>query len=1456
MPVKPLSIRLYIQILIFTAMVSLGVLVLWPVQQYLNKGMLNVRDNLINMLEDSIGRKISYSFISPSIFGSFDVRNVKIIADDESHSVLDISRFRVAYSFFDLLRGSPRAIQSIQIDSPHVYLDYAKDSDLFELFRNINNTGIDSFNDFSEMLPDKILVQINNGIFHFYNEKNRYEINAFNFNTEISSGQIAFNGAWNANATIDKIIGDPVRFGMVMQIDGSLSSDFEQGSAVFTIPMIAGDIQSNYPVSLGVSLQDNEIRAFKNTDKLPVDLSLVYRTEKNDMMLLLGCMNLSLNDYLSFHGSLKGASQFLDIAINGNASIGYNDDEGLKYQIGLKGSAGNDRTNMQRASVEIFAQGDRENVNIDSVRLSMPKEQMANAFFYGDINFTGTVGLEQFAPNGRLSFDNFSFSGNEEIKAVINISAEEDQINIFSDRINAGKLDLGAFRALVKRSGDETSISVSAQQAAGRREILSLNGVFNSGTNSLVSNFKLSNFSLGSLSDIALVFSDELPVPSMLAPLFNSAFITAEASLSTNFNNIAYNVPLLNISSSADGGFSGSLSLSGTEKELAFTNGEIVWHDEKLKMSGNAGFSNPGDFNFHLNADYGDLDYFIRGIIRGGRSVDITGSYGLSVNLSSPQDRDGYSGYMQAENFPLPFIGQPALFSSRLQIYYSSPSAWTMLMDKFEISGITQHEGKAELRFTCRADQNGANISDIFYRDAFGPLRGKGEVSWVQDFSKLSGNLNLGETRESYSLDAAYSNSLLELSLDCSSMRFDRLFGRDTRAIADMNVHVSYDFDKSINADLNISSIRGKFLDVDYRASVSAKMDNEKITVNALKMNFSELEVNMPSLVITPSKGLAETAIGINGILARRPIHSNMSLNVNFTPVNSWFEIADAMESFSGKVIVSELIYGITGEPQTFEAAFSMAETATGNGFSLTAGPRDMIRMRFDKEGNFFASLSNPFPVRGTIVGSIKDDMINARCADFFVDLAEVFKLLPEDRDVDMAGGYINGYIDIRGSLSDPEFYGVARAHSIRMQVPYIFEHDIRPIPFNVNINGKEIVVNRIPASVGNGAGSVSGIFEFDRWIPNIFSLDIEVPANTAAPFDLDIIGFTAKGIAWGNVNLTMENLTLYISGNMNINNTQMGYYYDEELIDSTANTFANLFIPIVIDITVTTGPQAEFVYPASYLPILRATLDNRTKVHITADSITEKFSVTSDVQIRSGEMFYFERSFYIRSGTMILKENEQHFDPRISVRAELRDRYEGSPVTLAMIVDDSPLLEFTPRFESTPPLTQTEIFAMMGQNITGGQYDDQTGSIQRAFLSSTSDIFAQFVVVRQLEQRIRNFMRLDMFSVRTQVLQNAFFSATGLIDPVDRIGGVGNYFDNTTIFGGKYIGQDLFIQGMLSMQYDVNKTSLGGLTLRPDIGFELQNPLFSIRWDFMPSSPENWFVNDNSITLTWRRSF
>ncbi len=179
---KPHPFRLYAQILIFSALVACGALILWPLQQTLFGGMVSIRDNLINRLERQIGRKIRYSSISPSLFGSFDVRNISIMGRDDI-PLLTMSRFRVAYSLLDIIRGRTLAIRSVQIDSPLINYNTATDSDLLELFRAVRS-GQPS-RELSGMLPEKIIVRIRNGKCQVFSGNNNFALDAIDFNGAI-----------------------------------------------------------------------------------------------------------------------------------------------------------------------------------------------------------------------------------------------------------------------------------------------------------------------------------------------------------------------------------------------------------------------------------------------------------------------------------------------------------------------------------------------------------------------------------------------------------------------------------------------------------------------------------------------------------------------------------------------------------------------------------------------------------------------------------------------------------------------------------------------------------------------------------------------------------------------------------------------------------------------------------------------------------------------------------------------------------------------------------------------------------------------------------------------------------------------------------------------------------------------------------------------------------------------
>jgi hypothetical protein len=1425
--------------------------------------MIGIRDDLINRAETVVGRKIRYSAISPSIFGAFDIRDV-VITGDDGLPVLSVSRFRVSYSFWKLLRGKPQAIRSVRIDTPLIDLRLDRDRDIVDLFRSVDSGQIESRRSLTGLFPDRLIVRLRNGQCQIQDGRNQYRLQGLNCNAQIADARIVFDGSWTAGFSLDRIIGEPVSVLFNMRVNGAGSANLDEGNAVATISSAAGNTARTRSIAFDLGLQNNILTLRKQSDQLPFELFCNYEARSGSVAAGFTCRDLILRELLEFSGGWEAGSRWLDIAGSGTVSFNRDREGKLSYRIDLAGAAPGTGAAGAPAAFTIQAGGDEKRAVVEEFRFSMPPpDKTEQRAFQGTLGFRGSIGLEPFAPEGTVILDHISMAGTETINAQFGVSTRERRIGISANTVVMGQTELAAVSASLLPSGGDIDFNITARRlreresfGGGRPGSFLLEGSINSGARQVEASFALDAFSAADLSDMIQPFTGEPPLPAPLRDVWRNIFITTELFCTTDFEHLLYNAPRFVIVYNGSPAMEGFFSLSGTDQRFQLTEGRFTRGGDALLVSGQAEFPGQDTVSFSMNASYGELSYYLNGRILNHRSIDIQGSHGLRIHVAAA-GTEGFSGYLQGQEIPIPYRGRPAHLNFAASLRYASSKFWSLDIESFELADIASPAGPALLQIRGGANQNGASFPLLRYGDNIGPLNGRADISWEKMFPRFTGTIAMEADAERYDITGSFLEDRLDFSVSGSGMRFDRIFDGITNAFADGGIRISWESARSFRAELGVSSFRARVHDREIQASARALLDDNEFTVEDVWFNLAGFEGSLPLFRINAAEGLAETRAGIQGLAGGRSVGGTLTLDARFKPIESWLEIGNALNSFDGRVHVENLRYIDSGSAQTFDILFSRNNGA----FSVSGGPRDMLRFQMDRDGNFYAGLSSPFPIRGSVIGSVNQKNIDARCNDLYIDLAELWALLPRNPDVLLTGGYVTASVNIQGSLIDPEFFGTARGSSVRIRVPRFVTQDIRPIPFTVAIEGNEMQFGPLPATVGSGAGTVNGWFRFDRWIPNIFSIDIQVPRETPIPFGFDITGFLAHGSAAGKLNLSMENLIFDISGDLYANDTELSLNSDEITQAQAAggNLFADTLFPTVVNLNVSTGPVVEFLWPSSDFPILRATPDMGTRVRVTSDSLSRQFSVTSDIKIRGGEIFYFERSFYIRSGTLTFRENEMRFNPLLTARAEVRDRNEDGPVTISMIVDNAPLLSFNARFESNPSLSQMEIFALLGQNLTGTpQVDETTGTevVQRA-LSSTADLLAQFVVIRQLERQIRNFTRLDMFSVRTQLLQNAVFNFIGLQqNPVDRIAGVGNYFDNTTVFLGKYIGQDLFVQAMLPMRYDANKTTMGGLRFDLDVGVELQNPLFTIRWDFVPTHPENWYVNDNSITVSKSWSF
>jgi hypothetical protein len=1472
-------LHIIIQILVFTALIGITALALRPVQQAIQNEIRHIRDNFIGRAEAAIGRNIRYSSISPSVFGVFDIRNLRILGKEpDSEDLLSVSRFRLSWSFWDLLKGNPLTIRSVLIEKPQINLDLERDRDLLEhLFSPDPDTG-GSRPSLAGLFPEQVLFRIRAGRCRVQNRRDQFQIEDLTFDAQAADALISLDGKWDALVSLHSVFAQPVSARISMKATGIVSTDIEEGNVVVTVDSLAGDRFQTRPLTFGCSLQNSMLSVRKMGDRLPFDFFLDYGIEDGKLVARFNCDGFTPKDLLTLSGAWKGANRWLAPAATGAASFERDRQGKLHYQVDIAGglSAG------PAASFGIRAGGDEKLAQIEEFRVSAPVNAAAAGrasalpLFQGNIAFRGSIGLTPFTPKGTLSLENFSLSGETGLSAQLGVNTRGKEISVLGERIRIGRLVVGVLDISLVSSGGDMGFAVSARElrapsGEARSGSFSLEGSVNYAVRWLEASCSLDSVSAADLAEMSRPFIKEPPPPAA-ADLLRNVSLTTELFFTTDFKRLLYNAPRVEVAvdSRTDAEPALVLSVSGTDKRLELSESRFVWADQPMLFSGYADYSNPLDLSFSLVTHYQDISYNMEGRVLDRKQISVRGSYGFQVYITST-DTGAYSGYIEGKEIPIPVRGLPARLSFYTSVRYNSRDFWSFDLDNFEVTDIASPAGPGYMRITGGADQDGAHFPVVYYRDSISPLSGRADFSWARNFSGLSGTASVEERREPrdgggsvlpdspnspierYLVWASFTENRLDLLVSGSRIRLGRALDNTGGALADGEMRFTWDPEHSYRADLALNSLSVRMLDRELRVSGRAMLDSDEFAVRNLRLSLAGIEGFAPFFRVSRTENTAAARAEFRGTVGTGNLEGALSINARFAPLTSWFGMKRALRSLDGAAHVEVLRYADVGSANPFDIVFSR----NGREFSVSGGPKDMLRLKLDEDGIFYAGLSSPFPIRGSIAGTIKDNTIDARCSDLYVDLAGLWKLLPPVPDIALAGGYVSAQVEIRGLLNDPEFFGSARGTSVRVQVPEYITEDIRPVPFTVAIEGNEMRFGPVPATVGRGAGTVTGLFRFDRWVPNIFTIDITVPRETPVPFGFNITGFLANGDVSGKLKLSMADMVFDITGDLLANKTELGIDSDEITQAQGMDFFAQTIIPVTLDIKITTGPSVEFLWPSSGFPVLRANPAMGTLVHVTSDSVAGKFSLDSDVKIRGGEIFYFERSFYIRSGTLTFRETEASFDPRLSARAEIRERSDEGPVTIAMIVENAPLLTFTARLESTPSLSQAEIVSLLGQNFTGGQLAEASGSYPRALLSATSDVLAQFGVVRQVERQIRNFLRLDMFSIRTQVLQNAVFSVTGINpDPVDRNGRVSNYFDNTTVFLGKYIGTDMFIQSMLSLRYDENYAGSGGLRFEPDIGVELQTPFFDVRWDFIPAHPENWYVNDNSITLTWRKSF
>ncbi len=834
------------------------------------------------------------------------------------------------------------------------------------------------------------------------------------------------------------------------------------------------------------------------------------------------------------------------------------------------------------------------------------------------------------------------------------------------------------------------------------------------------------------------------------------------------------------------------------------------------------------------------IPYAIRAVYDPSDSLLIYGDYGFTARLLW-RPRGGVQMSGSLEETPIP--GSPAAVTAAFSGLYTDSSNWFLTLFDVEVTDIplpgADQRGSARLYVSINPDT--VSIAVIELKDRFSTLSGTVESEYRlggAPSAEAAVRLTSLKGIERYIATVRFDrgNWFVDAAIDGFPLR--RVPGRFTRGRVNGRLLLEGP-PEALTVRANVATEAAIWGDQDVSVAGTVAWSPEVATLRQFALGFGTQQLTVAAADLT-----ASGTVSMSGRFTRRD---------RLTAVPFSFAARTAPAPRLSLQTLPSL--PVTGEFQLLSDVPQVFSVQRTDGKTTLRRSDDAVLATLYDEGSFSARLTQPASIRGTVDGSITAGKVDVTVGALEADLPA---LVSDSSEVTVTDGIARGQLRVVGSANDPEFYGVFSITGAAAEAPFLPQG---AGPFDAAIVVEERLARIRPATVpfGTALATVSG----DILLAGGSIEEYQVRLDTQDEEGIHIVrrfgGVEVDGFARGGLVIGGTPVSTTISGDITVYRAQFAPGERDETAAVNERS-------VTVDLMMRSGRGVQFIWPNNEIPILRTNFATEQELHLKIDSAADAFSLNGDVQIQSGDIFYFDRNFLVREGVIQFQEDETQFDPRLTARAEIREAAPDGPVRIYLIADGEHLSEFAPRFESTPTLTNDEVVAILGGSIFQ-EAPDSSVTVSSALLAG-SDIVTQFGVFRQFEESVRRRLDLDLFAVRTSVLQNILLTA---ITPTEEEAvpltpSVGNYLNNTSVFMGRYIGNEVFGQFLLQMtsrdfeeierEESPGVQRLGGVLIDSEFSLEWQTPFFLLEWTFAPREPEELFIRDNTFTFSWRFSY
>ncbi len=1452
-----------------TVLLGLTMILATVVNRELTARMDELKARGIGELETVLGHQVSYSSIAPSFLNYLEVRDL-VIHDtaDDGGPLLTIHRVRIYYSLVHLItkRDPVGALREIRVLNTKFSLDMDNDQNVIALLQRLTRSGEGAGNLRARITGANVEVELRTGGATF-----RFTDLFFS----VDAGREALDVAVRGNCRGELPSG--FTFASALGMEGRVDKGFTWSDVTMRLLSFDSSLLSASRQTLQLVWKGNEIHVHKIQDHSPIDLGMTANLDTQEISVDFEAEGLRPDRLVQFTRGLARLNPWLAAPLTASGKLTYSlKDRHLAYSGGIS-AAFTDQLPVHNVTLESTFWGSDKETFFSPLRFSSP---------VGSLQFDGNVHLDDLYPEGLLTLVNLDTGTGHKVSASFAIDRHDGKLEMQGRHVTIGDLGFDDFNLALSPQGDGTAFNFSTSFAGLPASRVGASGTLRLGQAlrgvvagrggpagvdpTMLLSVSLKNVPPDQLYHLLVgagpLTRRETDIKNQLAPYS----VTASFELATNFSDLSVRDGLVSIQEVGDPRTSVRFGVALDSSELTVSDFSGTWKGYPVRGALNASLADTGQVSFSADLKLAGTAYSLAGTYSETLGLRANGSYGFEIAVAP--NRDGtYSLEARGRHMPVPLPGSAIALSFDLGGMYSSPTEWVVRAPSLTIYNVPLLESRNNsIGLTARLTPTRLEVSRVTFMDSYSTLSGAAnatlslppdlfDAAFISEASaRFEATLAAPAGAESYALNGTLSGGKLSSSITFSRVPIGRLKAISLQGLLSGRGSISGPVERPA-VSLSVSLIEGRLGTDPLAVSADVALAPDTITVNGLKLDYLAHHLSGGAGTVNVRTGDYSITTVYAGEYFTDHVKLTARLEGHYNPAAQGPDgLID--QGFQGRLSLSDI--QVQNKPY---APWAVAFHGDNGRLTFDGGPGNGVHGSIDSHLAFALHVARPLPVVGDAGGRIEGDRIVANATIVTADMLVLNTLLKSPSIPTATGtapviaftsGTASGRLSFSGPFNDPDFNGELAVIGGNITSAYVAD-EVGPIATKLVFDGKAFRFSAPSVNAGAARVAAQASFTIDHWAPLAFDLTFTTLSDTSAHVKVRFGRMIADGHVVGTMRIAGDDVKTNVTGDISVTDCRITLGQNE------VPAFVPEEVPTFLTLTARTGKRVEFAWPSENYPVIRTTASPGGTIAVTYRGDTGAYTVKGSTDVQGGEVYYFERSFILKKGTIAFNEDQQSFDPRITARAELREWDPSSGEEMRIFLDaDSPLSKFTPRFSSDPPRSDTYIAAMIGAPFVA-RAETQGLGISAALMSS--DVISQTWILRPLEQRLRDVLKLDMVSVRTQIIQNLL---------VQKIFGTTlNPLDNTSVSLGKYLGNDLFLEMLVRLQtpsVGVYTAPAGlppsplptlpsagiGLVPQIELNMEWATPFCLIDWSFQPQHPETMYLTDQSLSFNWRFSY